>query len=122
MTTLLLITLCAAIAPPIGMRLRVPGVVLEIALGVVIGPQVLGWAAKDEIITVLSQIGLAMLIFLAGYEIDLPETPSEQSRRARHPPDPPSDSSPGVAGRPLRLAVAGWLISLGLGLLIALGF
>ena len=43
---------------------------LEILLGIVVGPQVLGWASNDEPVQVLSMIGLAFLLLLAGLEID----------------------------------------------------
>ena len=45
---------------------RVPAVVLEIALGIVFGPAVLGWVSVDEPVAVLSVIGLAFLLFLDG--------------------------------------------------------
>jgi Kef-type K+ transport system membrane component KefB len=49
----------------------VPGAVLEVIAGIVIGPSVLGWVHIDAPITVLSDLGLGMLLFLAGLEIDL---------------------------------------------------
>ncbi len=49
---------------------RLPGVVIEIALGIVIGPYVLGWAEVDDVIDFLAELGLVFLIFLAGFEID----------------------------------------------------
>jgi Kef-type K+ transport system membrane component KefB len=52
-------------------RLRVPSVVVEIVLGIVIGPAVLGWAHPDEVVKILSTVGLAFLLFLAGLELDL---------------------------------------------------
>jgi len=52
-------------------RLRVPGVVVEIVLGIVIGPSVLGWATVDEPVQVISIVGLAFLLFLSGLEIEL---------------------------------------------------
>ncbi|MBC5804703.1 MAG: sodium:proton antiporter [Candidatus Eremiobacter antarcticus] len=52
-------------------RLRVPAVVLEIVVGIVIGPSVLGWVHIDLPIAVLSMLGLAFLLFLAGLEIDV---------------------------------------------------
>ena len=51
-------------------RLRIPAVVLEIVLGIVIGPQVLGWASVDEPVQIVALIGLAFLLFLAGLELD----------------------------------------------------
>ncbi|HEX6025404.1 MAG TPA: cation:proton antiporter [Solirubrobacter sp.] len=72
-----------------GRGLLFPTVVAELLLGVVIGPQVLGLEV-DDFMTFVSALGLGMLFFFAGYEIDL--------RR--------------IAGLPLRLAVVGWLFSL----------
>ena len=51
--------------------LRVPPIVLEILLGVVVGPQVLGWASVDDPVAVLALVGLAFLLLLAGLELDL---------------------------------------------------
>src|SRR5246127_5349979 len=50
--------------------LRIPAVVVEILLGIVVGPHVLGLASNDEPVQVLSLIGLAFLLLLAGLEID----------------------------------------------------
>ena len=58
--------------------LRLPAIVLEILLGIVVGPQGLGWARVDEPVQVLSLIGLAFLLLLAGLEIDF-----ERLRRSR---------------------------------------
>ena len=52
-------------------RLRVPTVVLEITLGIVVGPSLLGWAKADEPVTILSTLGLGFLLFLSGLELDL---------------------------------------------------
>jgi Kef-type K+ transport system membrane component KefB len=73
----LLIVCATAFAVPLTLglapRLRLPAVVLEIVAGIVIGPSVLGWVEVDEPILVLSTIGLAFLLFLAGLEIDFME-------------------------------------------------
>src|SRR5438067_12294048 len=50
--------------------IRLPAIVLEILLGIVVGPQLLGWASNDEPVQVLALIGLAFLLLLAGLEID----------------------------------------------------
>ena len=50
--------------------MRVPAVVLEIVAGIVAGPAVLGWVEVDEPVRVLAMLGLAVLLFLAGLEID----------------------------------------------------
>jgi Kef-type K+ transport system membrane component KefB len=47
-----------------------PAIVLEIVLGIVIGPQVLGWVSIDTPIQVLSLLGLAFLLLLTGLEVD----------------------------------------------------
>jgi Kef-type K+ transport system membrane component KefB len=52
-------------------RARLPAVVLEIVAGIVIGPAVLGWVHVDLPVQILSILGLAFLLFLAGMEIDL---------------------------------------------------
>jgi Kef-type K+ transport system membrane component KefB len=52
-------------------RFPVPGVVVEIVLGIVIGPSVLGWATADEPVQILALVGLAFLLFLSGLEIEL---------------------------------------------------
>ncbi|MCX5226331.1 cation:proton antiporter [Streptomyces sp. NBC_00233] len=97
-TTLVLIMAIAVLAPllayGVGRRLPVPLVVFEILLGILIGPDVLDWARPDALIDGLSELGLAMLIFLAGYEIEFGR----------------------VRGDTLRRSVRAWLIALGLGL------
>ena len=79
-------------------RFRVPAVVIEILAGIVVGPQVLGLGQLSPTIQSVSSLGLAFLMFLAGYEVDF----------AR------------IKGKPLKLAARGWLLSLALGL--AIGF
>lgn len=70
----LLIVVAVAFAAPFVLGLfpglRLPSVVLEIAAGIVVGPSVLGWVEVDGTIEVISTIGLAFLLFLAGLEID----------------------------------------------------
>ena len=52
-------------------RLPVPEAALEVIAGIVVGPSVLGWVRVDAPVQVLSDLGLGMLLFLAGLEIDL---------------------------------------------------
>src|SRR6202795_2468636 len=73
-------------------RLRVPAVVLEIVLGIIVGPQVLGWASVDEPVQIVALIGLAFLLFLAGLELDFDQ----------------------LRGQLLKVAAVGFGISLGL--------
>ena len=71
----LVVLLSVAVAAPLlADRLRpvllVPTVVLELVLGIVVGPDLLGWVQDSTAISGLSNLGLALLMFLAGYEID----------------------------------------------------
>jgi Kef-type K+ transport system membrane component KefB len=52
-------------------KVRLPPIVLEILAGIVIGPAGFKWVVVDEPIRVLSTIGLAFLLFLAGLELDI---------------------------------------------------
>ena len=73
-TNLLIVAAVAFSAPlTLGLApaLRMPAVVLEIVLGIAIGPSGLGWVEIDEPVETLSVIGLAFLLFLAGLEIDV---------------------------------------------------
>lgn len=76
-----------------------PVVVLEIGLGIVIGPEVLGLAHDDEFVAFFSNLGLGMLFFFAGYEIDF----------AR------------IKGKPLRLGAWSWVASVAVAHVIGLG-
>jgi len=61
-------------------RVRVPGVVIEIVLGIVVGPAVLGWAKADEPVRLLSTVGVAFLLFLAGLELDVEQLRGQRLR------------------------------------------
>jgi Kef-type K+ transport system membrane component KefB len=72
-TGLVIVTAVAFAAPlllGLAPGLRLPAVVLELVAGILIGPSVLGWVEINEPIRVLSLIGLAFLLFLAGLEIE----------------------------------------------------
>jgi Kef-type K+ transport system membrane component KefB len=58
--------LLVQLAPP----LRLPAVVLEIVLGIVVGPSGFDWVEVDVPTEVLALFGLGFLLFLAGLEID----------------------------------------------------
>jgi Kef-type K+ transport system membrane component KefB len=99
----LAIVAAAALAAPLALglfpRIRLPAIVLEIVLGIVVGPQVLGWVSIDTPIQVMSLLGLAFLLFLSGLEVDY-----ERFR-----------------GHLARAPALGYAISFGLALLIGLG-
>ena len=82
--------LAAFVAGIVSTRMPLPVVVVEIVLGICIGPELLGLAEPDEFLDFFSSLGLGMLFFFAGYEIDFER----------------------IRGVPLRLAVLGWLLSL----------
>jgi Kef-type K+ transport system membrane component KefB len=73
-------------------RFAPPVVVVELLLGVVIGPEVLDIAETDDFIDFFSNLGLGMLFFFAGYELDFER----------------------IKGRPLALGALGWLLSIAL--------
>ena len=69
---LVVMALAASIPLSLGLvpRLPLPDSVLEILAGIVVGPMVLGWVEPDEVIAVLTKLGVAFLLFLAGLEIN----------------------------------------------------
>jgi Kef-type K+ transport system membrane component KefB len=94
----LVIVAAVAFAAPLFLglfpKVRLPAVVREILVGILIGPSGLGWVKPDLPIQVLSVVGLGFLLFLAGLEVDL-----------GHP-----------RGRLVRLPLLGFALSLGLGI------
>jgi Kef-type K+ transport system membrane component KefB len=88
--------LAAFLGATLASRITVPVVVIEIVAGIILGPELLGLAEPDDFVEFFSSLGLGMLFFFAGYEIDF----------AR------------VRGAPLRLAAFGWGISLALAYLL----
>ena len=65
-----LAALAAILAGVVQPRLAIPVVVIEIIGGIVVGPDLLDLATPDEFIEFFSNLGLGMLFFFAGYEID----------------------------------------------------
>lgn len=68
---IVLVLLVAKIAGQISIRLGQPSVLGKIIAGIVLGPAVLGWIEQTELIHVFSEIGVLLLMFLAGLETDL---------------------------------------------------
>ena len=50
-------------------RLGQPGIVGQILAGILIGPHVLGWMAPNQVLTVLSDLGVMFLLFRVGLEV-----------------------------------------------------
>ncbi len=72
--------------------IRTPVVVLELVLGILIGPSGAGWVTSQGVIGFLGEFGLIFLFFQAGFEFN---------------PDK-------IGVVPLRLGALAWLVSLGL--------
>ena len=93
--SLFIIAFIAVLAPVLA-RLptlfRTPVVVLELALGILVGPGGAGWVTSEGAIGFLGEFGLIFLFFQAGFEFD---------------PDK-------IKGAPLRLGALAWLFSLAL--------
>ncbi len=83
--------LLAAVAAPllgeVPVRYRVPVVVLEVILGIVIGPHVLGLVRFDGFVAIMFVYGMATTLFVAGMELEFDR----------------------IRGRPLSLAALGWV-------------
>jgi Kef-type K+ transport system membrane component KefB len=98
----LLIVVVVAFAAPLLLGffpgVKLPSVVLEILAGIVIGPSVLGIVEVDDSISVISVIGLAFLLFLAGLEIEFDK----------------------LRGPVLRLTLIGFAVSFAIAVLVAL--
>lgn len=83
-------TVAAVTVAVLPRRLAPPVVVVELLLGILIGPQVLDIAHVDQFIQFFSNLGLGMLFYFAGYEIDFDR----------------------IRGRPAVLGAWGWALSL----------
>ncbi|MEY8459413.1 cation:proton antiporter [Lactococcus ileimucosae] len=68
---LTLILVASLVATLIARRIRIPAVVGQILIGIVLAPAALGWLHGGHTIEVLSEIGVILLMFLAGLESDL---------------------------------------------------
>jgi Kef-type K+ transport system membrane component KefB len=83
-------TLASVTVAVLPRRLAPPVVVVELLLGILIGPEVLDLAQVDNFIQFFSNLGLGMLFYFAGYEIDFDR----------------------IRGRPVLLGAWGWALSL----------
>src|SRR5438046_4157366 len=82
-------------------RLGQPGIVGEILAGVLIGPHVLGWMQPNDVLSILSDLGVMFLLFRVGLDVKA----SELMR---------------VGGTALLVAVAGVILPLLMGTGVAL--
>src|SRR5437763_248415 len=101
--TNLLIVVAVALLAPLALgffpRVRLPAIVLEVVLGIVIGPSGLGWVKPDLPVSILALVGLAFLLFLSGLEIDIDR----------------------LRGRILKLTALGFVASFAIAIVLGLG-
>jgi Kef-type K+ transport system membrane component KefB len=71
--SLFVIFVAAQVGAEIAQRLKLPGVVGEIAAGCAVGPSLLGWIHPAEALDVLAEIGVVLLLFSVGLETRLDE-------------------------------------------------
>jgi len=70
-TEMSVLLLVAAVIGAIGVRLRQPLIVAFIAVGILVGPSILGWVSADDQIDLLAKLGIALLLFVVGLKLDL---------------------------------------------------
>ena len=99
MATLFVAVALAAWLPSLLPWLALPAPVLELLLGIAIGPHGFNLDSNGPVISMISTLGMAVLFLRAGFEVE-PEM---------------------VRGRALKLAWKGWLASAGLAVLAAAG-
>ncbi|NOU96421.1 sodium:proton antiporter [Paenibacillus sp. LMG 31456] len=70
---LAMILLASKIAGDISVRLGQPSVLGKLLIGIILGPAVLGIVTSTEVLSEISQIGVILLMFIAGLETDTEE-------------------------------------------------
>ncbi|TCP67089.1 cation:proton antiporter [Baia soyae] len=68
---ILIILLATKIAGELSIKLGQPAVLGKLVIGIVIGPAVFGWIEDSEMIEQISEIGVILLMFIAGLETDI---------------------------------------------------
>ncbi|GKT03034.1 cation:proton antiporter [Furfurilactobacillus entadae] len=69
--TLILILVATTLAGHLSARIGIPAVIGELLIGIVVGPGVLGWVHESLVLTQFANIGVILLMFMAGLESDL---------------------------------------------------
>ncbi|MBW8873228.1 MAG: cation:proton antiporter, partial [Leifsonia sp.] len=72
----------ALLTTAVGRFAKIPLVVFEIVLGLLLGPSVLGWIPETDALDMVANFGLAFLFFMAGNEIDFAAIGARHLRRA----------------------------------------
>src|SRR4051794_8014733 len=100
-TNLLVVSAIAFAAPlllGLAPALRMPAVVLELVAGIAVGPSGFDLVQVDQPVAVIALLGLAILLFLAGLEVEFDQ----------------------LRGQTLRVALLGFAASFGLALVVGL--
>jgi Kef-type K+ transport system membrane component KefB len=97
---ILVVLIAAKIGGEIAERLGQPAVLGELALGVVVGPSLLGFLHPSGVVDALAQLGAILLLFEVGLETDLAAVLR-------------------VGGAALRVATTGVVVPLALGMAVA---
>lgn len=69
--SLVIIIVATKLAGHLTVKLGQPAVLGKLIIGIIIGPAVLGWIQPSEILDSFSNIGVLLLMFIAGLETDL---------------------------------------------------
>jgi Kef-type K+ transport system membrane component KefB len=70
-TEMAVLLLLAAAVGALGVRLRQPLIVAFIAVGILVGPSVLGWVSANDQVDLLAKLGISLLLFVVGLKLDL---------------------------------------------------
>ena len=70
---IVIVLIATKLAGHLSVRLGQPSVLGKILIGIIIGPAMLGWVTDNDVMQAFSQIGVILLMFLAGLETDLEE-------------------------------------------------
>ncbi len=70
-TEMAVLLLMAAAIGALAVRLRQPLIVAFIAVGILVGPSVLGWVSANDQVDLLAKLGIALLLFIVGLKLDL---------------------------------------------------
>lgn len=67
--SMLVVFVSAKLLAEVFERFGQPGIVGEILAGILIGPQVLGWMAPNDVLRILADLGVMFLLFRVGLEV-----------------------------------------------------